>query len=72
MVDRLRAGGTLTMPNWFLLTDAITGRPERDWSVFAGPDWARGTRAYAERLAAHPALTVTWVVSPPLAIAVKR
>lgn len=60
------------MPNWFLLADALAGHPARDWADFAGPGWAATTRAYAERLAAHTALAVTWVVSPPLAIAVKH
>jgi predicted O-methyltransferase YrrM len=68
----VRPGGVVTMPNWFLLEDAITGRPRRDWSEFAGDGWQAATRAHAERLARDPRLHVTWSVSPPLAIAVRR
>ena len=65
VVALLRPGGTLTMPNWFLLEDALSGAPRRDWSEFAGPTWATDTLAYAERLAADSRLDVTWAVSPP-------
>ena len=59
------------MPNWFLLEDALSARPRRDWSEFAGPDWAATTIAYAQRLAAFPEMAVTWSFDPPLGIAVK-
>ncbi len=72
VVALLRPGGTLTMPNWFLLEDAITGAPRRDWAEFAGPTWAADTLAYARRLARDPRLDVTWTVDPALGIAVKR
>lgn len=72
MVALLRPGGVITMPNWFLLIDALRGHARRDWSEFAGPDWADLVQLYAARLAAHPLLRVIWVTSPPLAIAVKR
>jgi predicted O-methyltransferase YrrM len=72
MIALLRPGGVITMPNWFLLVDALRGHARRDWSEFAGPSWAELVQRYAARLAAHPLLRVTWVVSPPLAIAVKR
>lgn len=89
VLELLRPGGTWTMPNWFLLEDAVTGEPRRDWSAFLGPDWteeiaaegwsapggsdwAGAVTAYARRLARHPELSVTWVISPPLGIAVKR
>ena len=72
IVDLLRPGGTLTMPNWFLLEDAITGNPRRDWSEFAGPSWAADTLAYAERLSRTPCLDVMWTMVPALGIAVKR
>jgi predicted O-methyltransferase YrrM len=68
----LRPGGTLTMPNWFLLEDAITGKPRRDWSELAGPDWPASTIAYAKRLANDNRLEVARCVSPPLAVAVRR
>jgi predicted O-methyltransferase YrrM len=71
MIALLRPGGTLTMPNWFLLEDAITGEARRDWAGFAGPNWGASTMAYAERLAADSRLAVAWGVSPPLAVAVK-
>jgi predicted O-methyltransferase YrrM len=37
VVELLTPGGLLTMPNWFLLTDAIAGRRHRRWARFAGP-----------------------------------
>jgi predicted O-methyltransferase YrrM len=67
----LRPGGTLTMPNWFLLEDAVTGQPRRDWSEFAGPLWAEFTQAYAERLSRERGLYVAWSIFPALAIATK-
>lgn len=72
MIELLRPGGVLTLANWFLLEDALSGEPRRDWSEFAGPDWRRSTIAYAERLARDPRLSVTWTLSPPLAIAIKQ
>jgi predicted O-methyltransferase YrrM len=71
VIQHLRPGGTLTMPNWFLLEDAVTGEPRRDWSEFAGPHWDTSVRDYARRLAEHPGLEVCWSISPPMAIAVK-
>jgi predicted O-methyltransferase YrrM len=71
VIELLRRGGTLTMPNWFLLEDAITGAPRRDWSELAGPHWAESTLAYARSLASDPRLHVAWSVSPPLGVAVK-
>ena len=72
VVERLSPRGVITMPNWFLLEDVLSGLPRRDWSEFAGPNWAAHTVAYAERLAAHPGLDVTWCLDPPLALAVRR
>lgn len=71
MVDLLRPGGLLTMPNWFLLVDALTGDPREAWQRFAGPTWAHDAVAYAEMLAARSDLVVTWIVRPPLGVAVK-
>ena len=71
-IGLLRPGGLLTMPNWFLLVDALTGAPREDWARFAGPGWAADTLAYAEELAARPDLSVSWTIRPPLGIAVKR
>ena len=65
------AHGTITMPNWFLLEDAVTGRPRRDWADLAGPGWQDRVRAYAQRLTDDPRLMVTWSISPPLGIAVR-
>ncbi len=70
-VALLRVGGTLTMPNWFLLEDAVTGSPRRDWSAFAGSDWARDVRAFAHRLGNDERLLVKLSVTPPLGIAVR-
>lgn len=67
----LRPGGTLTMPNWFLLEDAVTGQRRRDWAEFAGPQWAERTQTYADRLSREPDLYVAWSIFPALAIAVK-
>jgi predicted O-methyltransferase YrrM len=72
MLARLRPGGLLTMPNWFLLTDALSDEPSRDWTPFAGPTWREDTLAYARHLATHDGLDVRWITTPPLAIAVRR
>jgi predicted O-methyltransferase YrrM len=72
MLSRLRTGGVLTMANWFLLIDALSGDTQRDWGVYGGPSWRADTLAYARQLAAHPQLEVWWVVNPPLGVAVKR
>ncbi len=69
MLALLRPGGLLTMANWFLLVDAITGEPRNDWEFFAGPMWAKDTFEYAHLLAARPDLHVTWVTTPPIAFA---
>jgi len=70
-LELLKPGGVLSMPNWFLLKDALTGTRYRRWSAFAGPDWPAATQAYAERLARDPRLHVTWTQVPPLGIAIK-
>ena len=72
VVGLLRPGGVLTMPNWFLLEDALTGRPTRDWSEFAGPGWPTAVREFAQTVAADERLDPLWVSSPPLLVAVKR
>jgi Predicted O-methyltransferase len=72
VIELLRPGGAWTMANWFLLEDALSGAPRRDWSEFAGADWPANTIAYAERLTRDARLDVTWTLSPPLAIAIKR
>ena len=71
MLSLLPPGGLLTMPNWFLLIDALTGQPRNDWERFAGPTWADDAVAYAELLAARRDLAVSWVIRPPLGVAVK-
>ena len=71
MVALLRPGGLLTMPNWFLLVDALTGEPRNDWERFAGPSWAEDAVAYADLLSARDDLAVSWIIGPPLGVAVK-
>ena len=71
MLGLLRPGGLLTMVNWFLLVDAITGQPRNDWGSFAGPKWAEETLSYANHLAARSDISVTWVTTPPIAFASK-
>jgi hypothetical protein len=71
MIRLLRPGGVLTMANWFLLVDAMTGQPRNDWSAFAGDGWAQDTLEYAQLLAARRDLRVNWIITPPLGIAVK-
>ncbi len=71
MLGLLRPGGLLTMPNWFLLADAITGQPRNAWSQFAGPGWAVDTLRYAQQLADRRDLSVNWIAEPPLGVAVK-
>lgn len=72
MIRLLRPGGLLTMVNWFLIVDAITGQPRNDWESFAGPTWAEETFDYARHLAGRSDLSVTWVTTPPIAFAFKR
>ena len=72
MIDLLRPGGLLTMVNWFLLVDAITGSPRNDWASFAGDDWTETTTQYAHELASRPDLDVTWLENPPIAFAIRR
>jgi predicted O-methyltransferase YrrM len=72
MIGLIRPGGLLTMVNWFLLVDAITGEPRNDWASFAGDDWAETTIRYAHDLAARSDLHVTWLENPPVAFAVRR
>ena len=71
MIELVRPGGLIALSNWFLLEDAVTGRPQMDWSTSAGPGWADQVRAYARRLAAHPQLSLSFVLRPWLALAVK-
>jgi predicted O-methyltransferase YrrM len=72
MLEIVRPGGLVTMPNWFLLVDAISGAPRNDWQQWAGETWAGDTVAYAEHLAARTDITITWTTTPPLAVATKR
>jgi predicted O-methyltransferase YrrM len=69
MLDLLELGGVLTMANWFLLVDALTGEPRNDWESLAGPEWAARTLEYAQQLAARTDLSVNWITMPPVAFA---
>ncbi len=71
MISRLRPGGILTMPNWFLIVDALSGSHRNNWEQFAGPDWAEETMRYAEQLAQRSDLTVNWITTPPLGVGIK-
>ncbi len=71
MVGLIRPGGLLTMVNWFLLVDAITGSPRNDWESFAGEGWAAATTQYADDLAARSDLDITWLQNPPIAFAIR-
>ena len=72
MLGLLRPGGLLLISNFFLLEQAVTGRTTMDWSEFAGPDWAEQVKSYARKLVAHPALHVSFLMSPSwVALAVK-
>ena len=42
-----------------------------DWEQWAGPTWAGEALAYAELLSARQDLAVSWVIRPPLGVAVK-
>ncbi|NND73383.1 MAG: methyltransferase domain-containing protein [Ilumatobacter sp.] len=72
MIALLRPGGLLTMANWFLLVDALTGEPRNDWNAFAGPCWADDTLEYARLLAGRTDLSVVWVENPPIGFATIR
>jgi len=71
MIELVRPGGLVAISNWFLLEDAVTGKPQMDWSTQAGPDWADHVQAYARRLASYPQLDLSFVLRPWLALAVK-
>lgn len=71
MLGVLRTGGVLTMPNWFLLVDAITGNPRNGWERYAGSTWAEDSKRYAEQLVSRSDLSVNWITDPPLGVAVK-
>lgn len=68
----LRPGGTLTMANWFLLFDAMTGVTRNNWGSFAGPGWEERTIAYAEHLVERTDLEIRWITSPPVGVATKH
>jgi predicted O-methyltransferase YrrM len=72
VLSLLRPGDVLTMPNWFLLEDALSERPRRDWARFAGPDWREAVLDLATALAREPRLQPLWVTQPPLLVAVRR
>lgn len=72
MLGLLRPGGLLTMANWFLLVDALTGEPRHDWANFAGRGWAAHTVDYARLLARRPDIQMTWVTNPPVGFATTR
>ena len=69
VIALLRPGGLLTMVNWFLLVDALTGEPRNDWASFAGPGWVEDTLEYARLLARRTDLSVVWVTTPPIGFA---
>ena len=72
VIGLLRPGGVLTMPNWFLLEDALSGHPRSDWAEFAGPDWRSAILEFAGAIERDARLQPVWVTRPPLLIAVKR
>lgn len=72
MLRHVRPGGVVTMPNWFLLEDAIRGQDRPYLARKYGDDWAGELLRYAARLASDPAITVTWSLSPALAIVVTQ
>ncbi len=72
MLGLLRPGGVLTMPNWFLLVDALRGEARNDWATFAGARWADDVMEYAEKLAGRRDVVVSWTIRPPLGVAVRR
>ncbi|MCH7998313.1 MAG: class I SAM-dependent methyltransferase [Chloroflexi bacterium] len=71
MLDLIRPGGLLVMSNWFPLQDAVLGHSDVDWSGFSDPDWADRIQAYARKLAAHPQISISFVLRPWLGLAVK-
>lgn len=71
MIRLVRPGGIITMVNWFLLVDALTGEPRNDWEAFAGPNWAHDVAAYAQLLADREDISINWITSPPVALVTK-
>ena len=72
MIGLLRPGGVLTMPNWLLLIDALTGEQRNNWEKYGGHTWADDALRYAELLASRRDLKVSWTIGPPLGLAVKQ
>jgi predicted O-methyltransferase YrrM len=72
MISLLRPGGLLTMANWFLLIDTISGEPRNDWAAFAGPSWRDDVLEYARLLANRADLSVVWVTRPPIGFATRQ
>lgn len=71
VVELLAPGGILTMPNWFLLSDALGDASRQDWAQLAGPRWRETTREFAALIARDERLQPVWVTQPPLLIAVR-
>ncbi len=69
MISLLRPGGLLTMVNWFLLVDTISGEQRNDWASFGGPSWRDDVVEYADLLANRSDLSVVWVTRPPIGFA---
>lgn len=64
--------GVLTMPNWFLLEDALTLQPRRDWAEFAGSGWNESVVQFAAEIAQDSRLDPVWITQPPILVAVRR
>jgi predicted O-methyltransferase YrrM len=68
----LRRHGVLTQPNWFLLEDALTLQPRRDWAEFAGSGWQDSVAQFAAEVAQDSRLDPVWITRPPMLVAVRR
>lgn len=68
----LRKGGVMTMANWFLLIDGLTGEPRNDWELFAGPTWAADALSFAEQLAKRSDIEINWITKPPVGLVTKK
>jgi predicted O-methyltransferase YrrM len=71
-IHLLRPGGVLTMANWFLLVDALTGETRNNWERFGGPAWATDSVAFAQQLVQRDDLEINWIANPPVGLATKK
>ena len=71
MLGLLRPGGLLTMPNWFLLIGAADRTAAQRLGAVRRADLGQRRSQLRRTLAARTDLAMSWVIRPPLGVAVK-